>query len=160
MKKEMTKEQILQEQKESDLLRNHGFIFETRRKTLFLKWFPKISWHIKPLCFGTIVESNKYAIDLKLNVNDENIADLISEMQKNINPLINFISVSLLHSKWKILLFRKVLTAYLKWHLKPEEAFKIVLAIMQMYDLANFITSIRLIGTITSPRETNLVDGN
>ena len=157
----MTKEQILQEQQEAELLRNHGFVFETNRKSFLKKWFPKISWHVKPLCFGTITIANKYAVDLKLNVNDENIASLMAEMENNIDPLLNFISVSILHSKTKILLFRKVLTTYLKWHLNPEKALKIVIQIMQMYDLANFITSIRLIGTITSPKEkeTTLVDG-
>lgn len=156
-------EKLIREKAEADLLRKHGFIFETVSTSFLKRWFPLRSWQIRPLCFGTIIEANKYAVDIKMNLGDEDISTLLKEMNFNIEPLINFISVSILHSKFKILLFRKILSLYLKWHLKPEDAFKITLAILQMYDLGNFIHSIRTIGqtTLTSPKpETPLIDTN
>lgn len=145
----LTKEQ--QEEKESNQLIEKGFFFNVGKREL----------HIKPLVFGTIAQANKYAVDLKINILSDDNASVFKEVNRNIDPLMKFIAVCVLAKKWKIKLFSGLLAKYLKWKLNPQTALKITLAILQMYDIANFITSIRLIGqtTITNPRETNLVDG-
>ncbi|KUJ56451.1 hypothetical protein [Chryseobacterium aquaticum] len=145
----LTKEQ--QEEKESNQLIEKGFFFNVGKREL----------HIKPLVFGTIAQANKYAVDLKINILSDDNASVFKEVNRNIDPLMKFIAVCVLAKPWKIKLFSGLLAKYLKWKLNPQTALKITLAILQMYDIANFITSIRLIGqtTITNPRETNLVDG-
>ena len=145
----LTKEQ--QEEEESNQLIEKGFFFNVGKREL----------HIKPLVFGTIAQANKYAVDLKINILSDDNASVFKEVNRNIDPLMKFIAVCVLAKQWKIKLFSGLLAKYLKWKLNPQTALKITLAILQMYDIANFITSIRLIGqtTITNPRETNLVDG-
>ncbi|MCJ8153248.1 hypothetical protein MKJ01_05665 [Chryseobacterium sp. SSA4.19] len=145
----LTKEQ--QEQKESDLLIEKGFVFNIGKREI----------HIKPLYFGTITQANKYAVDLKINILSDDNTSVFKEVNRNVEPLMKFIAVCILHDYWKIKLFSGLLAKYLKWKLSPQIALKITLAILQMYDIANFITSIRLIGqtTITNPKETSLVDG-
>lgn len=144
------RERILAEQEEAKLLIKEGFFFEIGKR----------KWHIRPLVFGAITEANKYAVNMKLNIVESDNASMFSELDKNIKPLLNFIAVCILNSKWKIWFFKKILAKYLEWKLNPDMALKIVLAILQMYDLGNFITSIRMIGqtTITSPKP-NLIDG-
>lgn len=141
----------MQEQKEADLLIDKGFVFNIGKREI----------HIKPLTFGVITQANKHAVDLKINILSEDNSSVFKEVNKNVDPLMMFISVCILHDYWKIKLFSGILSRYLKWKLNPQTALKISLAILQMYDIANFITSIRLIGqtTITSPKETNPVDG-
>lgn len=145
----LTNEQ--QEEKEADQLIEHGFKINIGKR----------EFHIKPLRYGTITFANRYAVKLKVNLMSDDNSSLFKEMEKNIDPLMRFIAVSILHDKWKILLFTGLLAYYLKWKLNPQVALKMSIAILQMYDIKNFITSIRLIGqmTITSPKETNLVDG-
>lgn len=140
-----------QEQKEAELLINKGFVFNIGKREI----------HIKPLTFGTITQANKHAVDLKINILSDDNSSVFKEVNKNVGPLMMFIAVCILHDYWKIKLFSGILSRYLKWKLNPQTALKISLAILQMYDIANFITSIRLIGqtTITNPKETNLVDG-
>lgn len=139
------------EKKESELLIQRGVVFDIGER----------KFEIKPLVFGTITHANKYAVDLKINLTSDDNASVFNEVGNNISPLMNFIAVCILHSRWKIILFRNLLAWYLKWKLNPEKALKIAMVILQMYDIKNFITSIRLIGqmTITSPKETSLVDG-
>lgn len=144
--------QAKQEQKEAELLADNGFFFETG----------KIKWYIKPLRFGTIIKANKYAVDLKINLVTEDNASLFKEFNNNTKPLMRFIAVCVLGSRWKIALFTKLLARYFEWKLKPKDALGITIAILQMYDLKNFIPTIRLIGqmTITSPnQEEAMIDG-
>lgn len=143
------------EKNESELLIDKGFFFNIGKKR----------FEIKPLCFGTISHANKHAVDLKINLTAEDNASVFNEVGKNVSPLMKFIAVCILHKRWKILLFTNILAWYLKWKLNPQKALNISLVILQMYDIKNFITSIRMIGqlTITSPKspmETTLVDGN
>lgn len=144
------RDRILAEQQEANILIKEGFYFEIGKR----------KWHIKPLVFGTIAKANKYAVNMKMNIVENDNASMFAELDKNIKPLLNFIAVCILHSKWKIWLFTKILSKYLEWKLSPEMALKIALAILQMYDLGNFITSIRMIGqtTVTSPKP-SLIDG-
>jgi hypothetical protein len=145
----LTKEQ--QEEKEADLLIEKGFYFNVGKREI----------HIKPLVFGTITHANKHAVNLKINILSDDNTSVFKEVNRNVDPLMKFIAVCVLHKSWKIKLFSGLLAKYLKWKLSPQIALKITLAILQMYDIANFITSIRLIGqtTITSPKETSLVGG-
>ncbi|MDV3750659.1 hypothetical protein CMU19_04530 [Elizabethkingia anophelis] len=153
-------DQLLAEELEARLLVNEGFYFETSKKRFLGFGKNYIKWHIKPLTYGTIIHANVHAVKIKMSINDDNVSSVISEMDDNIIPQIDFIATCLLHSKWKIKLFRKILSRYLLWKLSPEKALKICVGIIRMYDLRNFMNSIRLIGTITSPQEPNLVDGN
>ncbi|WP_426473446.1 hypothetical protein [Chryseobacterium balustinum] len=139
------------EEKEADLLIEHGFKINIGKR----------EFHIKPLHFGTITQANKYAVKLKVNLLSDDNSSVFKEMEKNIDPLMRFIAVSILHDYWKVKLFTGLLSKYLKWKLNPQIASKMSIAILQMYDIKNFITSIRIIGqmTITSPKETSLVDG-
>ena len=156
---------IQAEMNEAKLLVEEGLIFETESRSIFRFIKKKRYWHIKPLNFGTILHANRYAMELKMNFQDNSINAAITEMDVNIKPLVNYISVCVLGSKWKIKLFRRILTNYFLWRLSPNKSLKLALGIMQMYDLPNFITSIRLIGTITSPQtqenpSPNPIDGN
>lgn len=143
------------EKNEANLLIEKGFVFDIGNR----------KFQIKPLVFGTITYANKHAVDLKINLTSEDNASVFNEVGKNVTPLMKFIAVCILHKRWKIILFTNFLSWYLKWKLNPEKALKISMVILQMYDIKNFITSIRMIGqlTITSPKsptETSLVDGN
>ncbi|WP_121460047.1 hypothetical protein [Chryseobacterium defluvii] len=144
------------EKKEADELIHRGFYFDIGKR----------KWEIKPLVFGTISHANKYALDLKINLLSDDNSSVFKEIEKNIKPLMSFIAVCILHHKWKIKLFTRILSVYLKWKLDPSKALKICVAILQMYDIKNFTTSISLIGQMTitkpnpkSPKETSLVDG-
>lgn len=140
----------IQEKTEAELLAEQGVRIKIGER----------EYTIKPLLFGTISYANKYAVELKLN-SSENIEDFLPNYEKNIDPLMKFIAVCILGEKWKIKLFTNLLARRLKWALSPREALQIVVVILQMYDIANFIHSIRFIKetTITTPRETNLIDG-
>lgn len=143
-------DKIKAEKTEAELLAENGLKINIGKK----------EYVIKPLLFGTISKANKYAVQLKLNTASD-ITDFLPEYEKNIDPLMKFIAVCILGDKWKIKLFTPFLANRLKWKLKPNEALKLVIAILQMYDIGNFTTSIRLIRetTITAPRKTNLIDG-
>lgn len=143
-------QKLQQEKTEAELLAENGVKIKIGKR----------DYVIKPLLFGTISKANKYAVQLKLNTGGT-ITDFLPEYEKNIDPLMKFIAVCILGEKWKIKLLTPFLARRLKWTLKPHEALKIVIAILQMYDMGNFITSIRFIRetTITAPRETNLIDG-
>lgn len=153
--KKMEKEQVLQERKEAELLVEQGFVFNAGEK----------EHHIKPVTYGTILHANKYAVDLKLNLLSEDNNSLLRELEANIDPLMKFIAVCVLGNKKDIEDKTEVLAEELKWSLKPKDAMGICLAIIQMYDLTNFISSIRLIGTmtITAPKKSltteTLIDG-
>lgn len=138
------------EKTEADLLAENGVKIKIGKK----------NYVIKPLLMGTIKEANKYAVQLKLN-SKTSISELLPEYEKNIDPLMKYIAVCILGDKWKIKLFTSILARKLKWELRPADALKLVIAIIQMYDIGTFINSIRFIRetTITTPRETNLIDG-
>ncbi|WP_077417857.1 hypothetical protein [Chryseobacterium sp. JV274] len=143
------------EKNEAELLVEKGFVFNVGKR----------KFQIKPLVFGTITYANKHAVDLKINLTTEDNASVFNEVGKNVSPLMKFIAVCILHKRWKILLFTNILSWYLKWKLNPQMALKISMVILNMYDIKNFITSIRMIGQLTitspkSPKETTLVDGN
>ena len=153
------------EKQEAKLLAEEGLIFETEVKSIFRIFKKKRFWHIKPLTFGTILQANLYAMELKLNLSDVTVNSAMHQMNSNIRPLMSYIAVSYLGSKWKIKFFKNIMTEYFLWRLAPEKALPLSLKIIQMYDLANFIASIRLIGTITSPMtkvepSPNPIDGN
>ncbi|MCT3943896.1 hypothetical protein HZQ28_01220 [Elizabethkingia anophelis] len=153
-------DKLLAEEIEARLLIREGAYFETPRSSFFgIKRKPR-KWHIKPLVYGTIIEANIYAIKIKMNLSEDQFSSIISEMDKNIDPQVNFIATCFLHSKWKIKLFRTLLAKYLMWKINPEIAQRICIGILQMYDLKNFTDSIRLIGTVTSPQEPTLIDTN
>lgn len=138
------------EKSEAELLAENGLKITIGQK----------DYVIKPLLFGTIAEANKYAVQLKLNT-EGTVTDFLPQYEENIEPLTKFIAVCILHKKWKIKLLTPFLARKLKWELKPSDALKLVIAILQMYDMGNFTTSIRLIRetTITAPRTSNLIDG-
>lgn len=138
------------EKKEADILVNEGLRFTVGKRNI----------HIKPLTYGAMAYANKHAVSLRMDLEEDNNSKLFMEIGKNIKPYMRFIAVCILGSKWKIKLFTGLLANWLMWRLKPKKAFEIGLAIVQMHDLANFISSIRLIGetTITKPKTETRVD--
>ncbi len=136
---------VLQEKEEAELLIEKGMFFQAG----------KYKFTIKPLTLGTILIANKYAVDMKINLTEDNETSVFDEYNRNTIPLLNFIAVCVLSRKWKIFLFRKLLVRCLKWNLKPKDVIGITLSILKMYDMGNFITSIRLISeqTMTSPKK-------
>ncbi|OPB98924.1 hypothetical protein BAS10_04450 [Elizabethkingia meningoseptica] len=152
--------ELLAEELEARLLIQQGAYFETPRSSLFGFKRKAKKWHVKPLVYGTIIEANVYAVKIKMNLNEDRLSSILTEMDNNIEPQLNFIATCVLHDKWKIKLFRRCLAKYLMWKLNPETVHKICIGILQMYDLKNFTDSIRLIGTITSPQEPALIDLN
>ncbi len=152
--KTMNKEQVLLEQKEAELLIEKGFVFNAGEN----------EYHIKPMTYGTILHANKYAVDLKFNLVSEDTNSLINELNQNVEPMMRFIAVCVLGNKQDIETKTETLAEELKQHLRPKDAMNICVAILQMYDLANFISSIRLIGTMTmttprTPTTETLIDG-
>lgn len=149
----MNEKQIRQEKSEAELLTENGFKFKAGKR----------EFTIKPLTLGTILHCNKYAVQMKFNLMTDKGDSLYEELNNNIQPILAFISCAILGSNIKIRLFRKMLENHLKKHLKPKDVLAIAVAILQMYDLTNFITSIRLLTaeTITTPRTSKepLIDG-
>ena len=142
------KTEVQKEKAEAELLAQNGFNITIGKR----------KFTIKPLTFGAIVKANQYATEIKMNIKGGEISSMVQNYQENTNPLMKFIAVAILGQKWKIKLFTNILA---KWNLKPSDAMKITIAILQMYDMANFIPSIQLIAetTITTPRKTERIDG-
>ena len=130
------KTEVQKEKAEAELLAQNGFNITIRKR----------KFTIKPLTFGAIVKANQYATEIKMNIKGSEISSMVQNYQENTDPLMKFIAVAILGQKW---------------NLKPSDAMKITIAILQMYDMANFIPSIQLIAetTITTPRKTERIDG-
>lgn len=145
------KTEVQKEKAEAELLAQNGFNITIGKR----------KFTIKPLTFGAIVKANQYATEIKMNIKGSEISSMVQNYQENTDPLMKFIAVAILGQKWKIKLFTNILAKWLKWNLKPSDAMKITIAILQMYDMANFIPSIQLIAetTITTPRKTERIDG-
>lgn len=145
-------EKIQAEKEEAKILINEGLVFNAGKR----------EFHIKPITADVMFRANKYAVELKMNIVESDNASLFKEVDKNIIPLFRFIAICVLHDAWKIKLFTKPFARYLMTKLKSQDALKLSMAILQMYDLGNFITSIRIIGqtTITSPKASPLIDTN
>lgn len=133
------KENIQAELSEAEILANEGLNYKAG-------WF---RFHIKPLTFGVIAKANIQALKLKLNLIDDDQKTLIENYQENINPLINFIAICTLGNLCRITPLVYLLSYYLKWKLTPKEVIGLCIFILKMYDLGNFTTTIRLIGTST-----------
>lgn len=135
---------------EAEALIDKGFFFEIGNR----------KWEIKPFTLDTILRANIYAVKLKINTEEEKpLTDIFKE---NVKPLTDFIAVSILQKRWKCFLFKNLFSRYLRKNLTPQKAVGLTLTILKMYDMGNFITSIRLIGqmTITAPKQTERIDGN
>lgn len=145
------KTEVQKEKAEAELLAQNGFNITIGKR----------KFTIKPLTFGAIVKANQYATEIKMNIKGGEISSMVQNYQENTDPLMKFIAVAILGQKWKIKLFTNILAKWLKWNLKPSDTMKITIAILQMYDMANFIPSIQLIAetTITTPRKTERIDG-
>lgn len=149
------------EQLESDLLVRRGFFFEV--KVLGIK----IKLTIKPVVLDTLIHCNDCAIKLKpLDAElSDNVGDYISRMNDEIILKSEFIACAVLHKSWKIKLFKKLVASIIRSSLTSKQTSDMVVAILQMYDLANFIPSTRLIcqTVLTTPKKTaipNRVDMN
>jgi len=156
----MDKEKLTAEEEEVKLLIDEGFIFET--KSRFSKSKTR-KWHIKPLLYGTILQANKYAMQIKINNTADSFATVAEHQNKTVLPLFNFIATCYLGGYFKIKLLRWFFSWYFMWKIQPKDSYKMSLAIMQMYDLKNFYYSIGMIQTITSPQQKainpNPIDG-
>lgn len=141
------------ENKEANILVDEGLRFTIGKR----------KFHIKPLRYGTMRHANKYAVKMNIDLEDGNSNHkLFSELSSNITPQMRYIAINILGSYWKIKLFTKPFSRWLEWKLTPKEAFKLSMAIVQMNDLTNFISSIRLVGetSLTKSKTTPRVDTN
>lgn len=146
------KEKLQVEKDETDILLNEGIKYKAG---LF-------RFHVKPLMYGTMLQANRFAMQLKVNLNLEDNTAILRELSMNAKPMIDFLAVCTLRSYWKIFLFRRVLSKYLFWKMNPRNVPVLILMIFQMYDLVNFMNSIRLIShmTVTSPMKPNPIEKN
>lgn len=142
------KNKLSQEQKEIELLLDKGMKFKVGKRSL----------HIKPLKGYTIIKLSEYQLDLeKLIEQDLNV---FKEYSEGIKQLYQFIAVSILRTPLKVFFFKRLLYRYLLINLEPNKAVAIAVRIVQMYDLGNFIPSIRYLSKlrITKPKVSNPIE--
>lgn len=157
----MNKETIGQlEQNESDILVKKGLFFDIKIFGI------KLRMKIKPVVLETLMYCNDCAVKLKPTDDKEveNVGDYITKMNNEIVLKSEFIACAVLHSGIKIKMFKKLVALIIRKSLNSEQTSNLIVAILQMYDLANFIPSTRLISQtrLTIPKTTtpNQVDTN
>jgi hypothetical protein len=96
----------------------------------------------------------------KIDYSEDKIkSDGLSEVKRlavsSCKPLANILAIAVLGSKWKIWMFRWLLSEYFLWRVKPTKMLELSLIINYMMNQEGFITSIRLnaIHKIASPPE-------
>lgn len=140
------------EQNESDILVRKGFFFDC--KILGIKF----KLRIKPVVLDTLLHCNDCAVKMKpIESESESVGDYIFHMNDEIIMKSEFIACAVLHKGWKIKIFKKLVAKIIRKNLTPKQTSEMVVAILQMYDLANFIPSTRLITTttLTKPKTKN-----
>lgn len=140
------------ERKEIDVLIEKGFLVKTPI-TSFLKFGRNFrTWKVSRLPLGLMDLQTDLFFQLSVdeekmysqNPTDRN-NEIINSVKLDGKISAEIISISILGSRWKIKLFRKIFANYLFWRINSKELLEFTLKIYKMNDYQNFMTSIILL---------------
>ena len=140
------------ERKEIDVLIEKGFLVKTRIKSIFKFGRKFRTWRVKFIPLGLMDLQTDLAFEMQVDeekMYSNNIAErnneIINSVKFDAKLAAQYIANSILGSKWKIKLFKKIFANYLYWRINSKELLDFTLKLYKMNDYQNFMTSIILL---------------
>ena len=136
------------EEKEIKILIEEGFTFDCGNRI----------FEVPPMTLDTMFRSDKFAIQLKGEIEENSNKSVFEMVVHNVPIMIDLINVCVKKNLWdRIFGIKRQLKK-----MTPKDLSGICSYILEMHDLANFLTAIRLLGEvrITKPKKTETIAGN
>lgn len=100
---------------------------------------------------------------LEMKIDTKALAeDPMSESKKiihdNARLVPQVIAILVLSKRWKIRLFKRMLTRHFLWRLKPSQLTKLSVIVLKLMNTTDFISSIRLLSAVRTTVPANLVE--
>lgn len=105
-------------------------------------------WTIKQSYLGTLLHISKVYAELLYDeerLKDSPVSGGYALVPENAKRMARIIAIAVLNSKWKIMLFAPILTAYFLWNVKPDKLLSLISVLLVLNNVADFTHSIRLI---------------
>ena len=150
-KKMENNERLEIERKEIDVLIEKGFLVKTPITSIFKFGKNFRTWRVSRLPLGLMDLQTDLFFQLSVdeqkmysqNPNERN-NEIINSVKSDGKIASEVVAISILGSRWKIKLFRKIFANYLFWRINSKELLEFTLKIYKMNDYQNFMTSIIL----------------
>lgn len=146
------------EEKAVNVLLNEGIDITIKKRSL-LRFLGKKerAFKITPSYLGTVYAISKIAIEMNFEetlIQKDPFFESKVLAEKHVKALSLVIAIAILNSKWKIWMFKKLLSIYLLWRLTPSELSKLVIYVSELNNYADFMNSIRSVRgwRITQPK--------
>lgn len=153
---------IKAEKLEADILIDRGMEFTTEKKSL-LKYFSKKkqrTWLIKEPYAGTLDYITSVAVQInfdEVEINKDPLTESKRLVHQHIHKCAEIIAIAVLNSKWRIKLFKRIMTHYFLWRVTPSKLKDLASIISLMMNLKDFMISIRLTSAVRTTKP-NLIE--
>jgi len=102
----------------------------------FIKWLHLNRINVRPLRPGTILEIARVVVDSKLE--EALMLAEFSQLKDSLEPICECTALAVLNGKWKIKLFRKVLTKMLLWKFDTLQLLEMFIKIKELNAVMDF----------------------